>query len=155
MPQTNTDVKYLNLHAPGCGFADYMRGLRDKGDTEWFDQFDPDGVEGTRPASEISVTSGDGVLCDTEAISVTVTSVDGGAGASPITRAAGARGVGGVESFYVISGDVAFEFEDREGLAAPGTWLQTPAFTPSELSFPDGAAARFLTVRTPRADGPE
>jgi mannose-6-phosphate isomerase-like protein (cupin superfamily) len=51
-----TDVKYLNLHTPGCGFADYMRGIRDKGDTEWFDQFDPAGIEGIRPASEIKVT---------------------------------------------------------------------------------------------------
>ena len=26
---SDADVKYLNLHAPGCGFIGYMRGLRD------------------------------------------------------------------------------------------------------------------------------
>ena len=41
---SDDDVKYLNLHAPGMGFADYMRGLRD------FDQFDPpDAARGPPP----------------------------------------------------------------------------------------------------------
>jgi mannose-6-phosphate isomerase-like protein (cupin superfamily) len=148
-PSEHTDVKYLNMHAPGCGFADYMRGIRDRGDTEWFDQLDPDGIDGIRPAEEIQLASGDGVLGEAEAISVTLTSIDAAAEAPPVTRPAAPRGSAGVESFYVLDGDVAFELEDREGLAAPGAWLQTPAFTPSELSFPEGAAARFLTVRTP------
>ena len=26
----DVEVKFLNLHAPGCGFIDYMRGLRDQ-----------------------------------------------------------------------------------------------------------------------------
>jgi mannose-6-phosphate isomerase-like protein (cupin superfamily) len=51
----DADVIYLNLHTPGCGFADYMRAIRDKGDTEWFDQFDPQGIDGIRPMSEIQV----------------------------------------------------------------------------------------------------
>jgi mannose-6-phosphate isomerase-like protein (cupin superfamily) len=142
----DVEVKYLNLHAPGCGFADYMRGLRDGVDVD-FDQDEPGG-EGLLPASEISVTSGDGVLSDSEAIWISVTEVE--SGAPPITRAGAPRGTSGVESFYILSGDVAFELEDREGLAAPGTWLQTPLFTPSELSFGEGGAARFLTVQTPR-----
>jgi mannose-6-phosphate isomerase-like protein (cupin superfamily) len=53
----DVDVKYLNLHAPGAGFADYMRGLRDGKPVEDFDQHDPEGVEGIRPASEIQVTA--------------------------------------------------------------------------------------------------
>jgi quercetin dioxygenase-like cupin family protein len=142
---SDTEVRFLNLHAPGVGFSDYLRALRDGKPIEDFDQWDPDGVEGIRPASEITVASlEDGTLVDVEAIAITATSVD--AGAAPITRPASERGV---ESIYVLEGDIAFELSDREGLAAPGTWLQTPRAAASELSFPDGAPARFLTISTP------
>jgi quercetin dioxygenase-like cupin family protein len=49
---SDADVRYLNLHAPGTGFADYMRGLRD-GVRVPFDQEDPP-AEGTRPATDIT-----------------------------------------------------------------------------------------------------
>lgn len=68
----DADVIYVNMHAPGCGFINYMRGIRDKGDTEWFDQFDPEGIDGIRPAEEIQISSGDGTLLDADAISVSV-----------------------------------------------------------------------------------
>ncbi|MDA0183288.1 cupin domain-containing protein [Solirubrobacter phytolaccae] len=47
------DVWYVNLHMPGTGFGDYMRGLRDKVKVA-FDQFEPpaDGV-GLKPADAI------------------------------------------------------------------------------------------------------
>ena len=42
---SDEELQYLNiLHVPGCGFADYMRGIAD------FDQADPP-VTGTRPAA--------------------------------------------------------------------------------------------------------
>jgi mannose-6-phosphate isomerase-like protein (cupin superfamily) len=47
------DVRYLNLHAPGTGFADYMRGLRD-GRRVPFDQ-EPPPPDGTRPASDVTL----------------------------------------------------------------------------------------------------
>jgi mannose-6-phosphate isomerase-like protein (cupin superfamily) len=50
---SDADVRYLNLHAPGTGFADYMRGLRD-GRRVPFDQ-EPPPPEGTRPASQVSL----------------------------------------------------------------------------------------------------
>ncbi len=59
---SDADVKYLNFHAPGCGFADYMRGLRD------FDQLDPPGT-GTRPATDAVITDGP-LYADTEHLRV-------------------------------------------------------------------------------------
>jgi len=49
------DVWYVNLHLPGTGFADYMRGLRERRRVP-FDQFDPpaDGA-GVVPASAIVI----------------------------------------------------------------------------------------------------
>ena len=50
-----SDVKYLNLHAPGEGFIGYMRGLRDGTGVE-FDQHDPP-ADGGRPKEEAVVTA--------------------------------------------------------------------------------------------------
>jgi quercetin dioxygenase-like cupin family protein len=47
------DLRYLNLHAPGVGFAAYMRGLRD-GVKVVFDQEDPP-CHGPRPSSEVRI----------------------------------------------------------------------------------------------------
>src|SRR3712207_5942368 len=44
------EVRYLNLHAPGEGFADYMRAMRD-GRALTYDQHPPP-PDGGRPASE-------------------------------------------------------------------------------------------------------
>lgn len=52
---SDADVWYVNLHVPGTGFGDYMRGLRE-GTRVPFDQFDPpaDGA-GVVPSSEILI----------------------------------------------------------------------------------------------------
>ena len=42
------EVRYLNLHAPGVGFAEFMRGLRD-GRTVTYDQHDPPPDGGRSP----------------------------------------------------------------------------------------------------------
>ena len=47
---SDAELRYLNLHAPGAGFADYMRGLRD-GRRAPFDQ-EPPPADGVRPASD-------------------------------------------------------------------------------------------------------
>src|SRR5439155_13706155 len=57
----DAELRYLNLHAPGEGFADYMRGLRD-GERIDFDQHDPP-PDGGRPASEAMI-GGAQVLAD-------------------------------------------------------------------------------------------
>jgi hypothetical protein len=44
---SDADLRYLNLHAPGQGFADYMRARRD-GRTLTYDQEPPPAV-GTPP----------------------------------------------------------------------------------------------------------
>jgi mannose-6-phosphate isomerase-like protein (cupin superfamily) len=49
----SAELRYLNFHAPGTGFADYMRGLRD-GRRVVYDQ-EPPPAEGRRPPSEASI----------------------------------------------------------------------------------------------------
>jgi mannose-6-phosphate isomerase-like protein (cupin superfamily) len=59
---SDADVRYLNLHAPGTGFADYMRGLRD-GRRVAFDQ-EPPPPDGTRPASDITLAATERIEID-------------------------------------------------------------------------------------------
>jgi quercetin dioxygenase-like cupin family protein len=121
---SDAELRYLNFHAPGQGFADYMRGLSD------FDQAEPP-QDGGRPASEAPLTSGDGVLCDVEEIGIAV-----------LTESAG-RHVHRehVESIYVLEGELVV----NETRAVPGTWLQIPPGLPHALS----GSARYLDVHTP------
>jgi quercetin dioxygenase-like cupin family protein len=63
---SDEELEYLNFHAPGGGFADYLRGV-----TPGFDSEDPP-VDGGRPASDaVIVPSGtDGVLIDRDEIRI-------------------------------------------------------------------------------------
>jgi quercetin dioxygenase-like cupin family protein len=122
---SDAEVRYLNFHAPGQGFADYMRGLSD------FDQADPP-EDGGRPASEAEIASGDGVLCEAGEIAVAVRSEGAEAGGD------------GVASRYVLEGELIVTVEGREVRAAKGTWLQVAAGVPHTVS----GSARYLDVST-------
>ena len=50
------ELRYLNFHAPGTGFADYMRGLG-RGERVPFDQ-QPPPADGVRPSSELEIARG-------------------------------------------------------------------------------------------------
>jgi mannose-6-phosphate isomerase-like protein (cupin superfamily) len=52
----DAELQYLNFHAPGTGFADYMRGLG-RGERVPFDQ-EPPPASGVRPPSEIMMVGG-------------------------------------------------------------------------------------------------
>src|SRR5215213_1881487 len=62
------ELCYLNLHAPGGGFADYLRGV-----TPGFDSEDPP-ADGGRPATDavIVLPGADGVLVDRDEIRIEV-----------------------------------------------------------------------------------
>jgi mannose-6-phosphate isomerase-like protein (cupin superfamily) len=67
----DSELRYLNFHAPGTGFAEYMRGLG-RGERVPFDQ-EPPPPSGVRPSSEImmvggGVTVGGLSLAETESI---------------------------------------------------------------------------------------
>lgn len=130
----DADVRYLNLHAPGCGFADYLRALRE-GRTLVYDQEDPP-AEGVRPASDAAVAEEPVVverpgvrtrlLADVEEIAVAEVAVNPG-------TAAPAFDGDGLRSLYVLEGEHA------------GTWIQVPARAEHPLAGP----LRFLEIHTP------
>ena len=107
----DAELRYLNLHAPGAGFADYMRGLRDRTPVA-FDQHDPP-ADGGRPVSEISIVTvdegGDGeqVLAELDALRIAHVTLAGEAyRSSP----------GWV---YVLDGEV----RAGERVCETGTWI--------------------------------
>lgn len=104
---SDAELRYLNFHAPGQGFADYMRGLSD------FDQADPP-ADGGRPVSEVTI--GNGIERSEIAVAA---------------RTDASEGVhDGVLSLYVLEGELVV----NDTRAAEGTWLQIPPGLPHAIS---------------------
>ena len=117
------ELRYLNLHAPGAGFADYMRGLRD-GRRVPFDQ-EPPPSGGTRPASEAVI--GEPPL-EAEELA--------------IAQLSGEQRVEG--AVYVLEGELAIANGDLRANA--GSWVQLPPGGPHAVA----ASGRCLHIRSPR-----
>jgi quercetin dioxygenase-like cupin family protein len=145
---TDDELRYLNFHAPGQRFADYMRALRD-GRTLAYDQ-EPPPPNGGRPAAEAAIGAAerlaDGVslLADVDEIGVSEEWRDAGSPSQPphLHR-------DHVESYYVLDGELALTVGGREHRAPAGTWLQVPPGVPHAVSFPGSEPARFLNLHTP------
>jgi mannose-6-phosphate isomerase-like protein (cupin superfamily) len=144
----DAELRYLNFHAPGQGFADYMRALRD-GRALTYDQ-EPPPADGGRPATE-AVVGGDGfraggvaLLADVEEIGISEAWSDPGS-PSPPPHVHHRH----VESFYVLEGELALTVGDRELRAGPGAWAQVPPGVPHGFSFAGSERVRFLDVHTP------
>jgi len=132
----DADMRYLNFHAPGCRFADYMRSIRD-GDPLAYDQHDPP-ADGGRPIEEAHVAAGeeiaDGVtlLADLAVLRV--------------TRERGAtepRRLHELASYFALEGDLVLTHGAEEVYAPTGSWVQVP---PGHEHAVDG---RFLSVTAP------
>ena len=141
---SDADVRFLNLHAPGRGFADYMRGLRD-GRPLAYDQHPPPPDGGRPPADAVFTgdsSAGDAtVLADLEEIAVVTLLVS--SSSAPETHVHPRR----VESLYVLEGELALTLGARELRASTGTWVQIPPGVPRCLS--SSGRARVLDIHTP------
>lgn len=148
----DAELRYVNVHAPGVGFADYLRALRD-GRTVSFDQHPPP-PDGGRPRTD-AVVGGEGfvferpglriaLLADVEEIGVSEASSEPGSPSPPphLHRRH-------VESFYVLDGELTFTAGGRELLAEAGSWVQIPPGVPHTFAFPGDRSVRFLNVHTP------
>lgn len=147
----DAEVRYLNLHAPGQGFANYMRGVRDAASP--FDQADPP-ADGGHPTSEAAVGDEGFVvdrtglravlLADGEAIGIAEVSADPGSPDWPphLHRAH-------VESLYVLAGELEIVAGERRLRVAAGSWVEVPPRVPHSISFPGPEAVRYLELHTP------
>jgi quercetin dioxygenase-like cupin family protein len=142
------ELRYLNFHAPGQRFADYLRAVRDRRRFS-YDQHEPPDDGGRDPADAAIggatvVTDEPGLhvtsLADVEEIVVTETASEPGPGAP--------REHDALVAFYVLDGALTVAADGRELAAAAGSWVQLPPRTPHTVSV-SGGPARFLEIRTP------
>jgi quercetin dioxygenase-like cupin family protein len=148
---SDAEVRYLNLHAPGERFADFLRALRD-GRRFSYDQHPPppdggrsstDAVIGhqefvaERPGMRVAL------LADVEAIGIAEVHGEPGSPSPPphVHRRH-------VESFYVLDGELAFTAGGRELRASRGAWVQIPPGVPHTFSLAEGPVS-FLNLHTP------
>ncbi len=149
---SDADVRYLNLHAPGQGFADYMRAIRD-GRELTYDQVPPP-AEGVAPVTEVAIGGEESVLerpgmresvlCDVEAIAISEITGEPG-GPSPEPHLHGRQ----LESIYILEGVLGLTLGERELRAEAGSWVQVPSGVRHGFSFPGSEPVRFLSLHTP------
>jgi mannose-6-phosphate isomerase-like protein (cupin superfamily) len=149
---SDAEVRYLNFHAPGQRFADFLRALRD-GRAFSYDQHPPP-ADGGRPTTD-AVVGSDGrvadqpglrvtLLADVEAIGISETWSDPGDPAQPPHVHPNH-----VESFYVLEGELTLTADDRDLRAEAGSWLQVPPGVAHTFALTGNRPVRFLNFHTP------
>ncbi len=148
----DAEVRYLNLHAPGQDFAQFLRALRD-GRPFSYDQ-EPPPADGGRPASDAAVGGHEvlvdrpglrvALLADVEEIGIAEMWCDPGLPPAPprVHRRQ-------VASFYVLEGEIALTAGHHELRAEAGAWVRVPPGVAHTVSFPGAARARLLSLHTP------
>jgi quercetin dioxygenase-like cupin family protein len=150
--ETDAEVRYLNFHAPGQRFADYLRAMRDNRPFS-YDQHEPP-EDGGRPPSEAVVGVTESVveraglhvelLADVDEVGISENRCEPAAETDP--RHVHRRHV---ESVYVLAGELTFALDGRRLTATEGTWVQIPAGVAHEYACTGGDEARFLELHTP------
>jgi mannose-6-phosphate isomerase-like protein (cupin superfamily) len=136
------ELRYLNFHAPGERFADYLRAMRD-GRAFEFDQELPPG-DGERPPGD-AVIGGDSFAADGVRLLADVDEI----AVAELTSVAGGEHVHDqhAECFYVLEGSLSATAGGRERRAGAGAWVQIPPGVPHAVALAD--ASRVLTVHAP------
>jgi len=141
------ELRYLNFHAPGEGFAGYLRGLRDGQEKPSFDSEDPP-ADGGRPVAEAIVRRGVTPLIDLEEIGIT--EVRSGPGSESGSRMTPQHlHLRHNEFFYVLAGELAFTAGGRELRATPGSWVQIPPGVPHTFAVTGSEEVHFLDIHAP------
>ena len=147
--------RYLNFHAPGCGFGDYLRGTKPD-----FDQ-DYDVPPGSgRPTSEAKVVApGEGELLDLgPSRSIVKGGVDDGMGSLAVLESTVGAGFPGpvlhlheqmVDSFYVREGTLTLQLDGDTVEAGPGTFALVPPGNAHTFSNPGEEPVSLLNLMAP------
>jgi mannose-6-phosphate isomerase-like protein (cupin superfamily) len=144
------EVRFLNFHAPGCGFVEYLRGRGD------FDQHPPP-ADGGRPASDATITPPGGgerferddraitILGDLPEISAMRLEVD------PEWSGIGAHEHDDeVDTFFVLEGEAGLVRGDDVVRAGAGSFYAAPPGVRHGVQN-EGGRVVFLNVHGPDA----
>jgi quercetin dioxygenase-like cupin family protein len=152
------EARYLNVHAPSEGFADYLRASRDrrKEDAARFDSQDAPTGSGRpfahavvrRPDEADFVAARPGLsirlIADTDDLGISLAQADPGSPPAPphFHRRH-------VEWFYVLDGEMTFWLDDREHSAPAGSFVLVPPGTVHRFAFSHRGATAFLSAHAP------
>jgi quercetin dioxygenase-like cupin family protein len=141
---SGAEATFLNVHAPGEGFAAYLRALRD-GRPHTFDQ-EPPPADGGRSPADVSVGRGGGaggrttLLTDAEEIAVGEVAAE--PGAAPPPGAAEGR----AEWLYVLDGEAEVAAPGCRLEATAGSWVTIPPGLEHGWSVAGDRPARLLCI---------
>ena len=145
---SDSEMRYLNFHAPGGGFAPYLRG-----EQPGFDSEDPP-ADGGRPVTDAYIGTGEvladrpglrvSLLVDVDEIGISEVATEPG-GVSPPLHVHRRH----AESFYVLAGELTFAVNGSELHAGAGSWVQVPPGVPHTFAPSGSEEARFLDVHAP------
>lgn len=151
---SDDDVRWLNIHAPDAGFAEYLRTLRDGTPGEW-DSFDvPD--DGGRPASEALIAGpGLGERLRTgrrdvlikgalDELCVAEWALDGPFAGPPLHHHALS-----VDGFYVIAGELELTAGGRATVIGEGELAAVPAGVDHTFHHRRDDPVRVLNIHAP------
>ncbi len=137
------DVRYLNLHAPGRGFATFMRGLRD-GTPVAYDQHEPP-ADGGRSPDDADVVppepDGPAVRPLVRDAHLAVTELRGAPGATLEVPG----GPAALAALFLLDGELAI----GEQRAATGAWVTLPGGAAATVTAVGPSPARALHVSAP------
>jgi mannose-6-phosphate isomerase-like protein (cupin superfamily) len=147
--------RYLNLHAPGMGFDEYLRGR-----FEDFDQVYEVPPGSGRPTSEAIVLppgEGERLALGPSSALIKAGGSDG-MGSLGVLETSVAPGFPGpvrhlheamVDSFYVLEGTLTVQVGERAVEAGPSSYALVPPGNPHTFSNPGDEPVRFLNVIAP------
>ena len=149
---SEADSRFLNFHAPGSQFADYMRAWRD-GRSFPFDQHPPP-PDGGRATSD-AVVGGDSFAVDSPGLRMALLGDVDEIGVAEVWSDPDSPSAAAhvhrrhVESFYVLEGELSFAVRGRELRAQVGSWVQVPPGAPHTFTAAGDGRVRFLNLHTP------
>jgi quercetin dioxygenase-like cupin family protein len=145
---SSAEIRYLNFHAPGRGFADYLRSIRDGAPISYDQHPPPD--DGGRPTSNAAIGGAEAIVEDVDLLAdveeVGIAEIRGEPSGSPPPAHFHREHV---ESFYVLEGELTFTVEGSELHAGAGTWVQIPAGVVHTFALAGDGPVRYLDVHTP------
>jgi mannose-6-phosphate isomerase-like protein (cupin superfamily) len=145
-------LRFLNVHAPGGGFAQYMRAFRDGRKLDYdIDDPPPDG--GRDPGTVIAGSAE--VVADGEELHVALLADVDELGVAEVRSAPGAAAAPAhvhrehAEGFWILEGELTFTVAGAELQAGPGTWVLVPPVTAHTFAVTGSGTARFLDLHAP------
>jgi mannose-6-phosphate isomerase-like protein (cupin superfamily) len=146
------ELRFLNFHAPGYGFADYLRGRNDD-----FDQHPPP-ADGGRPASDaLIVPPGEGERFQGEIRTITILGERPEISLFRLEVTPEWPGVGThhhsdqVDTFFVLEGETGFVVGDDVARAGPGSFYAALPGARHGVRNDSGGRTVFLNVHGPDA----